>query len=383
MKCVELTADLVPAKRSEVPNSHVQPAQIHFERYTRISGRFRQFKDQQPDDPDRTDGLPRLPTSRFDRDLATLGSEELTHCYENNGFFSAALTAYNKHWKLRTSPDDWWFTVIKRVTHAIEANSEKNAVRKMFVNHEGQKILTVAVANVSIYDIDYSSFFDQITDEIARNIKVPEYVKAVTADFTTTTSATKIVSQMTVMTSLKRYFRYAMRCICGIPGVEMLGTEQDWVKLGEKLKVLKEIVKPIEDEIGLSKEWWSHADMVFQKLLDTYRGQPDREWWDRILHEESAGGYGESQGYTGWLVYLVEGTPRKVEHRNLSSGLVSVPLELTHSSGNKDVGTLAAGMLGFTVHEDKVGSRPSIRPFQGWSLLLPENSPFRVKHTAA
>ena len=381
MKCVDLAPDLVPAKRSDVPNSKAKSAQVHFKQYADVLNTHFRLKVSRKND-DSKDVEDRLSRKVWSAEqVASLGSEELVHCEENNGIFSAALTAYNKHWKLRTAPDDWWFCVIRRVSLAIDANGNKDAVRKMFVNHEDQKTLTVAVPNATIYDVDYSSFFDQMTNGIARNIKVPKYVEAVTADFTTTTPDTKIVSQVTVMSSLKKYIWPGIQCICGIPGVEMLGTDEDWAKLSEKLKALREILKPIEDEIGLTKEWWSNAEVVFQKLLETYREEPDKEWWDRILHKEGAGGYGQFEGYTGWLVHFAVGTTYRVEHRYLPSGLVSVPLEISHPAGI-DVGTLVAGMLGFTVHEDKTDSRPSVRPYQGWSLLLPKDSPFRVKAAA-
>lgn len=74
---------------------------------------------------------------------------------------------------------------MKLASLAIDASGNKDSVRKMFVNHEGQRTLRVAVPNASIYDVDYSSFFDQMTNEIARNVKVPKYVEVVTADFTT------------------------------------------------------------------------------------------------------------------------------------------------------------------------------------------------------
>ncbi len=382
MKCVELAPKLVSAKRSDVPNSEAKSAQAHFEGYvndedTRMELEMSRTGDYSEDAAYRFF----YHKATFEPQVASLGSDELIHCEENNGIFSAALTAYNKHWKLRTTPDDWWFCVIKRVSLAIDQNGNKDAVRKMFVNHEGKKTLTVAVPNATIYDVDYPSFFDKMANEIARNIKVPKYVEAVTADFTTTTADTKIVSQMTVMSSVKKYFLFNMVCICGIPGVEMLGTEEDWAKLSEKLKALREILKPIEDEIGLTKEWWSHAEKVFQKLLKTYQGKPDKKWWNRILHEEGARSYGQIQGYTGWLVHFAEGTTRRVGHRNLTSGLVSVPLEISHPCGT-ETGTLVAGMLGFTVQEDEAGSRPSVQPYQGWSLLLPKDSPLRVKTAA-
>ena len=46
-----------------------------------------------------------------------------------------------------------------------------------------------------------------------------------TADFSTTTAVQKIVSQITLMNSVQDYFHYEMALGCGIPAVEMFGTE--------------------------------------------------------------------------------------------------------------------------------------------------------------
>ena len=55
--------------------------------------------------------------------IAAVGSTENIYSCGNRGLFDAVLTAYNCHWKLRTSPDDWWFCVIKRVANAIDKNA--------------------------------------------------------------------------------------------------------------------------------------------------------------------------------------------------------------------------------------------------------------------
>ena len=88
---------------------------------------------------------------------------------------------------------------------------------------------------------------------------------------------------------------------------------------------------------------------------------------------------GQEPGYFGWLVEFVEGKSY-VECRMHTNGLLSVPLEITTPDGTtKDTALLVAGMLGFTLYEDDV---PVVQPFQGWSLMLPENSPFRSKTAA-
>ena len=49
--------------------------------------------------------------------------------------------------------------------------------------------------------------------------------------------------------------------------VLLLGSEEDWAKLGENLNDLREILKPIQDEIRLTEEWWSNRK--FTPLVST------------------------------------------------------------------------------------------------------------------
>ena len=64
------------------------------------------------------------------------------------------------------------------------------------------------------------------------------------------------------------------------------------------------------------------------------------------------------------------------EPKNFTSGLVSVPLTITHPSGAQDTAALVAGMLGFTVHRTDTSDEVTVQPFQGWSLMLADDSPF-------
>ena len=61
----------------------------------------------------------------------------------SQGFLSTVLQSYAHHWTLVTSPEDWWFTVIRRLAIAIDANSNKEAVRAFYVLHKGKKNIKV------------------------------------------------------------------------------------------------------------------------------------------------------------------------------------------------------------------------------------------------
>ena len=66
------------------------------------------------------------------------------------------------------------------------------------------------------------------------------------------------------MASLQKYFSYGFTTCCGIPGVEMDGSEEDWIRLAEKTKKLETLLMPIMDEIGLGK--WSVLGILIYSI---------------------------------------------------------------------------------------------------------------------
>lgn len=62
--------------------------------------------------------------------------------------------------------------------------------------------------------------------------------------------------------------------LCGLPGVSMLGTEEDWRRLVEKLEKVEEYLQPIEDELELGG-WFNSSKVVLNNLLETYQGRAD------------------------------------------------------------------------------------------------------------
>ena len=153
----------------------------------------------------------------------------------------------------------------------------------MFVNHEGKRSIEVVVDDPTIYTVNYSWLFDQMAKGIKKNVKVPEFVDGMTGDFGTTTPVQKIVSQITLMCSMKEYFDFGLKYGCGIPAVEMLGSEEDWRKLTSKLKVLRTLLEPIENDLHLLSRWWDVVQTVFNNLLKTYQRKPDQKWWSHIV----------------------------------------------------------------------------------------------------
>ena len=304
---------------------------------------------------------------------AVAGTESGDIYYDHDmGFFSTILACYNNHWVLRTCADDWWNVIVRNVAQAIDDNGEKNKVRNFFVEHEGKKTITIIVA--SLASMDYSWLFDQFSKGIRKNIKVPGYVEAMEADFSTTKSDQLISSQIMLMSSLQKYFNYVCCTECGIPGVEMKGNEQDWIQLVTKTENLKLMLEPIMDELGL-KSWFESTLTMLRKLLNTFEGNPDKDWWSHILSWDVSYGSGASCNWSGWIIeFLRAGTGENP--KNFQSGTVSVPLKLIDNNCYppvEDMGQLVAGTIGFTVEEGK--RAPVVEAKQGWVLFLPKGSP--------
>jgi hypothetical protein len=318
---------------------------------------------------------------------AVLGTKEEVYFDHDFGFFSAILACYNNHWVLRTSPDDWWSVIAGSVARAVDDNGEKDQINDFFVAHQGQKEIEIKVDTLG--GIDYSWLFDQFSCGLRENIKTPGYVDIMQvtqiqsahavilqADFSTTAPDQLISSQVMLMASLQKYFTYTVSTRCGIPAVEMLGTEQDWEQLLEKTRKLEALLQPVMGEVKLAS-WFTSTLVTLEKLVATYRGAPDREWWGHVLSWNETHGSGGRSWWDGWMVDLLMGGQFRQEPEapgHFQSGLVSVPLKLKDGPV-EDIGRLVAGTLGFTVSEGEEGRAPVVQARQGWALLLPRGSP--------
>jgi len=311
-----------------------------------------------------------------------VGSDDRLFYYQDydKGFFNTVLSAYAHHWGLRTSPDDWWYTIVRRVAMAIDNNANKTSVKDFFVDHEGKKELRVELGD-SLYTADYTWFFQQMTNQVDKNIKKKEYVRTMRSDFGTSTSEHQIATNIAIMSSVQEFFQFIGGIACGIPRVEMLGSLEDWQKLKTKFENLSNLLEDIKADIGLNGTWWQTAGDVFEKLLDTYQGRDTKEWWKRIIVDESYDefvvcGFSPEVGFSGWFMtdFLNQ------TFADAPTGLTSAPLTI-RSEVAEEEGAVVAGINGFTVESEtnKIAKKANtfIQAKHSWALLLNQNSTFR------
>jgi len=292
------------------------------------------------------------------------------HMYDK-GFFSTIFEAYKRHWVLKTTPEDWWFTIIRQVALQVDTYSDKEEVKDFFVSHEGKKELVVNLGP-SVYSANYSSFLDQMASKIGENLNNPEYVNIMSSDFDTSTITHKIGANIALMSSVQNYFDYTGNILCGIPKVDMQGEEKDWARLRDKVQNLTEYLEPIKNYVGRG-DWFTKLENVTQNLLETYQGNPDTEWWQSIVIQPRSQGCGGPVSLNGWFVrdFLNK------QPRDLPSGLISVPMKIKEKDVEEQ-SALVAGIPGFMLEERPDGSNDTvIRAVHAWALMLEENSVFR------
>lgn len=306
-----------------------------------------------------------------------LGSDNRKVFSEGNyGFFDTVMEAYNNHYSLRTCADDWWYTIIRKIAVAIDENSKSDKVRKFFVSHEGKKTLTVEVGP-SVYGVDYSWFLDQMTQQISDNIKVPNYVNLLKADFSTSTPTNVIVSEITTMASLQEFFEYEMMTMCGIPSLLMEGEEKDWINMKDKFIQLRDLLGPIRGEIGLNGNWWKDVEHICEELIKTYNGKPDTKWWSHIFSYKGAWGSGAQDTYDGWFISKLLGLGSIHTLSALNNGVITVPMKITNGmTGNSEQSAFAAGIAGYEMFKEDA-KWASVKAVHGWTLMLEPKSQFR------
>ena len=211
-----------------------------------------------------------------------INNETLGHSFdinENLAFLcykvptlSGLFYAFCNHYPIRIKPDDIWLLIVQCFSHHVNANSEK--LRNYFVNFEGKSKLKVDIVCLKIEKGNLEIFVKEINQEIKKYMG-NEIIENLTPDFTTTDINTKLVCQMSIMDSFKKYFDFEFgMCVCGIPYIILEGVADDYKKIISKAKDLSkyDFKWYIEDIIP-----------IIQKMVDAKEGKIDIEFFKNMI----------------------------------------------------------------------------------------------------
>ena len=247
----------------------------------------------------------------------------------SHGLGAAILHAYNNHQHLRLTPDDVWLTIAQGVSHHINFNAEK--FRHYFVNHEGKKTLLIYAGDIldrknSRLEGDWPEAINRLVVVTDKNVEKIDIKSLLECDFSTTTNNSLTASRIVLLDTVKAYFSYRITLMCGIPKITLEGILEDWLKLQEKVIKLR--------QLNLDLDFWlDRLEPVICKLIETYKGKVDEEFWAKIASRQYFGS-GPSN-ISGWMMafypYDIYGNKvnyNSIEPGDIPNGRVAVPFKV-------------------------------------------------------
>ena len=282
-----------------------------------------------------------------------------------NSFFCGMYQAYADHRPFVLSPDMIWLLINQGFAQHVNANHE--SLRKYFVNFSGKESLIVQ-SNKKLKDpsLLWEEIFPQFTEQIRKEVG-GNLVETLTCNFSTTTSLEKTVSEITIMETVKSYFEFiTIMIVCGIPEITLEGTPQDWEKVLNKARGLKEY----------KLEWWiSELEPLLEEFVKASKGQVDKSFWRNMFKYHSQKQYGAPNIIDGWIVkffpYDKEGRRnnlKQLEGRNcLPDEIVKVDVKYqeVYTDAVKETPLeFWAGFIGLEQNSKNFALRPQI----GWMV---------------
>ena len=297
---------------------------------------------------------------------------------EKDAFFQCALRAYKTHKPLTLSPDMIWLLVSQGFARYVNAHS--NELRPKLVSHEGKMELAIKT-KIELFSgkADYEQIVSDFASEIAKYTK-DEIAPTLTSDFTTTQTAERVASQITLMESVKPYFEYVVYyAACGIPSITLKGTPADWQNVLAKTRRLA--------AYGLG-DWTRSLEPILSQFVHAAEGRPDQKFWqsivkkkrvDRLVGDRCIGK--NRTNVDGWLLKLFPDengqTSDSISHTGtMPSERIYVGLKyqltdpLTGAVISETPMELMAGFIG----EEEDTLTGMLTPKIGWMLRKAENN---------
>lgn len=201
------------------------------------------------------------------------------HPKQMNGFLYAIHLAFDRHLPLILSPDDVWVAISQGFSTHV--NSHPEELRKKFVKHEGKILLEIQRDGFhkGSPENDWIGGFSEWSDAIAN--QVGKKRDLLIADFTTTGTIERAVSDIVLMDTVKSYFNFECRTLCGIPQITLLGTPEDWVRIKDKARNLSEFD---------CEDWIESLVCVLDEFVKAAKGAADIAFWKSFYKFDGGSG---------------------------------------------------------------------------------------------
>ncbi|KAK5580493.1 hypothetical protein RB653_000512 [Dictyostelium firmibasis] len=289
-----------------------------------------------------------------------------------NSFVHSAWKAYNNHHHLIISPDNIWMAILTQFSLYVNKNSEK--LRTNFVDFKGEKTLVVKT-DFPILNAPFDKLSIEMSKQIQLNIIDPGLRNWIIPNFTTTTESDKVVYSISLMSIMKKYFKFVMMTECGLPQVTLLGELWDWINLKERVSLLVNF----NTETCQMSKWLNFLLPIMDKFIESMNGKPDVKWWNQIVNFKEESGGSELSGWlSSFCLFTNDGDFQErgsmdlsqyptVDGYNIPNGFLTAPVLLIDSDNSQYHSQIYAGHLAANVDDTK------INPSLDWFIVADIN----------
>jgi hypothetical protein len=211
--------------------------------------------------------------------------------FPGSSLYDVASDAFKRHYPLVIRPDDVWLTVSAGFAEMISDNAKK--LRDKFVKHQGKVRLTVLTSPSPKWE---DEVFHALGVQIAKHIGEDKFSQ-VTKPFSTSQKTDAAVFQVVLMKAMDKYFEYSVIPLCGIPWIELQGTEDDWKSIIERFKYMSALVE--------TPEWERALLPILQEFLNAYQGNVNHGFWQNMIKVfHASAGSGSVTKINGWIPFF-------------------------------------------------------------------------------
>lgn len=205
-------------------------------------------------------------------------------------FFEYIRFCWANHLVYHLRPEDLLFAFFCTVSKYILNHAE--SFRKLFSKKkEGKQTITLNCNGKSIA-LRLPDILEKVND-IA-----PINVFQMLPDFSTDTVSSRMARISAFAEMISPYYCYMMYC-CGIRGVRITGTPDDWTKLLNTIQLFQVLFGTIDESNGLERYFVSMRKIISKIYKQVVTGEPDSEWLKRIYINTTCGS-GHQEAVSGW-----------------------------------------------------------------------------------
>jgi len=283
--------------------------------------------------------------------------------FGSHPFLMGLTKAYQEHRPFIISPDIIWSLIEQGFARYITLNNHK--FKNRLVNFQGKKELTIAINEDTNNPKKWNAIFPQFVNQIER-FTGKDYVNNLRADFSTTTTDSKIISEITLMESVKTYFDYRVILMgCGISKITIEGDIQDWNNLLKKIDYIE----------TFDLQWWTkELRPIINEIIHTKEGIKNTDFWNNMIQLGNEVPYRSHERIDGWITkfypFLLSGKQRELNHidniTNIAPEYVKVPFILDNKIENKEYPMeFWAGIFGMQQDYKTM----ALKPILTWAII--------------